>query len=454
MKVTIKEWNAVATWRWDMPEDEVCGICRVQFDGTCPTCKFPGDDCSLLIGKCGHSFHMHCLITWIQQESSKGLCPMCRQTYLYFLLEMSSLPKQHNITQSSSSARQSPFRATNTTGAIPPTTTSRPRPIGHLPENKQKDASYNQLGDNISQSEHEGKTAPEVPFKGPKENRPKPAPNFKPFFTLIEDANSSDYHHPTVHYIFSDDDAELMTEASLRVLETGSHATSPLPLHTNDNEDALGSGANQQHSSDIDRPSLLPPPIPGVKERFIVLDVEQSSNTAIGNPSSAPDALVGTSAGTGTTVVSSSSAPKQTETTSNPFGYRIVSAHSLTPDWQVLDASLSPAPTFDTPQQTTSDQAGVSNTLMLRIQGTSGYSRDIPVGKDRQEQTLEEMMEQFDKRMSELRRVIETSGDYSPLVVTTTAQQGYEEKGADEQGKETREETGEGAATNESRQGL
>lgn len=47
MKVKIKEWNAIATWHWDMPEDEVCGICRVQFDGTCPTCKFPGDDCSL-----------------------------------------------------------------------------------------------------------------------------------------------------------------------------------------------------------------------------------------------------------------------------------------------------------------------------------------------------------------------------------------------------------------------
>jgi hypothetical protein len=47
MKVTIKEWNAVATWHWNIPEDEVCGICRVQFDGTCPTCKFPGDDCAL-----------------------------------------------------------------------------------------------------------------------------------------------------------------------------------------------------------------------------------------------------------------------------------------------------------------------------------------------------------------------------------------------------------------------
>ncbi|EPS43978.1 hypothetical protein H072_2169 [Dactylellina haptotyla CBS 200.50] len=47
MKVKIKEWHAVATWRWDMPEDEVCGICRVDFDGCCPNCKYPGDDCPL-----------------------------------------------------------------------------------------------------------------------------------------------------------------------------------------------------------------------------------------------------------------------------------------------------------------------------------------------------------------------------------------------------------------------
>nr|RBQ99600.1 hypothetical protein FVER53263_09566 [Fusarium verticillioides] len=58
MKVTIKKWNTVATWRWDIPEDDVCGICQVHFDGTCPTCKYPGDDCSLLSGKCGHNFHM------------------------------------------------------------------------------------------------------------------------------------------------------------------------------------------------------------------------------------------------------------------------------------------------------------------------------------------------------------------------------------------------------------
>ncbi|KAJ6104038.1 anaphase promoting complex subunit Apc11 [Penicillium sp. IBT 18751x] len=99
MKVTLKEWNAIATWHWDMPEDEVCGICRVQFDGTCPTCKFPGDECSLRdagqmrplvpYGEIdayklvlGANSEKHCLMTWIQQESSKGLCPMCRQSMI------------------------------------------------------------------------------------------------------------------------------------------------------------------------------------------------------------------------------------------------------------------------------------------------------------------------------------------------------------------------------------
>lgn len=47
MKVKITKWNAVAIWRWDIPDDDVCGICQVHFDGTCPTCKYPGDDCSL-----------------------------------------------------------------------------------------------------------------------------------------------------------------------------------------------------------------------------------------------------------------------------------------------------------------------------------------------------------------------------------------------------------------------
>lgn len=75
MKVKILKWNAVATWRWDIPDDDVCGICQVDFDATCPTCKYPGDGCPLRMiplnvlssimltpiadsGKCGHNFHM------------------------------------------------------------------------------------------------------------------------------------------------------------------------------------------------------------------------------------------------------------------------------------------------------------------------------------------------------------------------------------------------------------
>lgn len=68
MKVTIKDWHAVAHWRWvtgkdkdkelataggattqdeDEDEEDLCGICRVPFEGCCPNCKVPGDDCPL-----------------------------------------------------------------------------------------------------------------------------------------------------------------------------------------------------------------------------------------------------------------------------------------------------------------------------------------------------------------------------------------------------------------------
>jgi hypothetical protein len=56
MKVRVKHWHAVAQWRWDTGttdtddgdnEGDVCGICRVPYEGCCPSCKIPGDDCPL-----------------------------------------------------------------------------------------------------------------------------------------------------------------------------------------------------------------------------------------------------------------------------------------------------------------------------------------------------------------------------------------------------------------------
>ena len=50
-------WTAVATWRW-VANDDNCGICRMAFDGCCPDCKIPGDDCPL-----GEGFHKKVLFT-------------------------------------------------------------------------------------------------------------------------------------------------------------------------------------------------------------------------------------------------------------------------------------------------------------------------------------------------------------------------------------------------------
>lgn len=67
MKVKIKSYHAIALWKWNLnptdkqgyqggggdgdeagdEEDDVCGICRVAFDGCCPECRVPGDDCPL-----------------------------------------------------------------------------------------------------------------------------------------------------------------------------------------------------------------------------------------------------------------------------------------------------------------------------------------------------------------------------------------------------------------------
>ena len=43
MKITVKKWHSVASWHWNC--EDVCGICRDSFDGCCPVCKYPGDDC-------------------------------------------------------------------------------------------------------------------------------------------------------------------------------------------------------------------------------------------------------------------------------------------------------------------------------------------------------------------------------------------------------------------------
>lgn len=150
MKVKIKKWDAVATWRWDIPDDDVCGICQVHFDGTCPACKYPGDDCSLRSsrlfrgekptmdladdGWCSFGqvwtqlshglspapvqLHhgltcicQHCILEWIKQESAKGQCPMCRQSEIpkathCWLFTLTLIQNSNGLASSTTSRRR------------------------------------------------------------------------------------------------------------------------------------------------------------------------------------------------------------------------------------------------------------------------------------------------------------------------------------------------------------
>jgi anaphase-promoting complex subunit 11 len=45
MKVRVKRWHGVSIWKWDVPGEEVCGICRMPYESCCPGIKYPGDDC-------------------------------------------------------------------------------------------------------------------------------------------------------------------------------------------------------------------------------------------------------------------------------------------------------------------------------------------------------------------------------------------------------------------------
>ncbi|WMV35399.1 hypothetical protein MTR67_028784, partial [Solanum verrucosum] len=75
-------WHTVASWTWDA-QDETCGICRMAFDGCCPDCKLPGDDCPLIWGACNHAFHLHCILKWVNSQSGQAHCPMCRREWQF-----------------------------------------------------------------------------------------------------------------------------------------------------------------------------------------------------------------------------------------------------------------------------------------------------------------------------------------------------------------------------------
>ncbi|KAL3085711.1 hypothetical protein niasHS_009652 [Heterodera schachtii] len=84
LKVRIKRLDIVGSWRWVDGKEDACGICRTPFETCCMDCKFPGDECPLVLGQCKHPFHMHCIVKWTNTQSGqKPACPLCRQEWKF-----------------------------------------------------------------------------------------------------------------------------------------------------------------------------------------------------------------------------------------------------------------------------------------------------------------------------------------------------------------------------------
>ncbi|KAK5113671.1 hypothetical protein LTR62_003298 [Meristemomyces frigidus] len=56
------------------------------------------------------------------------------------------------------------------------------------------------------------------------------ATDFQPLFVLVEDEDSGEHHHPSVHYVFADDDPDDLTASTLDTIEqqTGHHEEADL----------------------------------------------------------------------------------------------------------------------------------------------------------------------------------------------------------------------------------
>ena len=85
-----------------------------------------------------------------------------------------------------------------------------------------------------------------------------PPPDFKPFFTLIHDPETGEHYHPSVHYIFSDDDPDPLTTATLEAVQA--------------------SDGDETQQQDVQQ-----------TERFLIVDIDKDGKTVQSAVSLSPD---------------------------------------------------------------------------------------------------------------------------------------------------------------------
>ncbi|RID71172.1 hypothetical protein BRARA_C03124 [Brassica rapa] len=56
-------WHAVASWIWDDQDENVWDMS--------------------VWGACNHAFHLHCILKWVNSQTSQAHCPMCRREWQF-----------------------------------------------------------------------------------------------------------------------------------------------------------------------------------------------------------------------------------------------------------------------------------------------------------------------------------------------------------------------------------
>ena len=214
-------------------------------------------------------------------------------------------------------------------------------------------------------------------------------PPFSPFFTLINDLGGEEgkgegretVHPRKIHYIFSDDDtSDLLTNSLI-------HSLHPLPPSSTSSPGASRELSSSQRESSSSSSATFRNPLKGKdkkekskmekkerEERVIIVDINEN-------------------------------------------GDGVKSVSSLSKDWQVLSASISSAPTFDSSSPSAQDpqnQNMQERGLMLRIEGVSvsALSTDLPREEEKRdsavlgEEEMSQLLEGFDRKMGVLRRII------------------------------------------------
>ncbi|KAH8803274.1 hypothetical protein F5884DRAFT_804945 [Xylogone sp. PMI_703] len=218
----------------------------------------------------------------------------------------------------------------------------------------------------------------------------QPPPNFSPFFTLIHDPSTSSTIHPSrVHYLFSDDDAsDLLTNACIRSLAPH-HPTNP--------------------PADYSQPPSL------ASSKHLVNSTTSSSSSsrqasrAHKSEKSKSKRNVGTAGG-------GEREERVLIIDMNDTGDAVLSATSLSPEWQIVNAEIRNAPTWDGGDERKGEEEdGEGRKLMLRVEGVGvgaeekerdGVEGSEGGGAGLGEEEMLAIMESFDRKMAVLRKIV------------------------------------------------